>query len=142
MGCDIHFVVERRSHNHGWVGIAATDFGWPNPLFLKFEERSYGFFARLASVRGNGPEPKGLPADASKMALAAADFWGSDGHSHSYESLHDFVTHYLKSRDSQTDIAAAALKGKDVVQECLGNDCQLSGEDLKHDWRVCFWFDN
>jgi hypothetical protein len=53
--------------------------------------RNYHLFAALAGVRGDGPEPKGIPEDASetiKRALPYDDY--GNYHSHSYYSLDEF----------------------------------------------------
>ena len=52
--------------------------------------RNYRLFAALAGVRGDGPEPKGVPDDASEIVkIALGD--KSDYHSQSYYSLEEFT---------------------------------------------------
>jgi hypothetical protein len=87
MGCDIHCVAEKFSDGK-WEAMPLE----PRP----FDMRGYGVFAFLAGVRnysGVTPisEPKGFPADASKAALAWADEYGTDGHSHSWLWMSDLL---------------------------------------------------
>lgn len=54
-----------------------------------WDDRSYILFAILAGVRNSYQvtpisAPKGLPSDISEVAKERADYWGVDGHSHSY----------------------------------------------------------
>jgi hypothetical protein len=103
MGCDIHLVLEKK-WNDRWVGV--TDFpyipvqvygGAPDYKVVRgyphydVRHRDYDLFARLAGVRGRGPEPLGIPDDASDLARMEIEGWDSDGHSHSYCSLQEFV---------------------------------------------------
>jgi hypothetical protein len=59
--------------------------------------RCYNLFCTLCGVRsncftGNPPiisEPKGLPKDVSKQVLIESDRYGSDGHSHNWNTLEE-----------------------------------------------------
>jgi len=144
MGCDIHYVVEKKSEGV-WVGIMATDVNFrpafqsrrKDPLW-QFKERDYQFFAELAGVRGNGPKPNGFPEDASATTKVLAGEWGCDGHSHSHCSLYEFAAAKIKGRPDLSGAAALKLAGKDPVVELL--QCSFI-EDMQ-EYRVCFWFDN
>lgn len=166
MGCDIHFVIERKFED-GWIGVYATGSGvrpafhyWDrtNPngknLYItnangymgpKLAERNYSFFAALAGVRGDGPEAKGMPKDASELSHAMGEEWNSDGHSHSYDTLVDFVLAYLRSSDSAE--VAKAVAEKLIDPEFLGKKIfelvgTYSDEGTPDDYRVVYWFDN
>jgi hypothetical protein len=52
--------------------------------------RNYELFAALASVRGKGREPLGLPDDVSDIIREASEAYGIDGHSHSYMGIEEF----------------------------------------------------
>lgn len=151
MGCDIHYVIEQE-RNGEWIGVFGTDNGLtcPNlavyrllPAFA-FKQRNYEFFAKLAGVRGPGPDPLGLPEDMSSLSRMYTDSWGGDGHSHSYASLQDFVATWLASNGE--DIASLTkekLEGKDPVLEAVKKlgICQYKDEPGIDKYRVVFWFD-
>ena len=133
MGCDIHYVVEEPMEDSGWIGIMSTEAPFAPPFEIRrkiplwqFSDRDYAFFARLAGVRGEGPEPLGLPSDASQMtrhyADSDADYW----HSHSHCSLREFA-------------ALKALVGINLTGQQA--DAIIDHEDSRY-LRVCFWFDN
>lgn len=106
-----------------------------------FTQRDYAFFAALAGVRGDGPEPKGMPQDASELAKYMIEKDGDDGHSHSWDSLEDFVRKWILSLEDEVTASAIAdqLRGGD------GLLCYLAGvwdkEELTN-YRVVYWFDN
>ncbi len=153
MGCDIHYVIEQE-HNGEWVGVFATDNWLTYPNFdahrhisaFLFKERNYQFFANLAGVRGLGPEPLGLPEDLSSMSRMYTDSWDTDGHSHSYASLRDFVTTWLVvNNESIVSLVKEKLEGNDPVLEVVKKlgICQYEEEEPSIDkYRVVFWFDN
>ena len=151
MGCDIHFVLEVHNPQYGWVGLFATDMALGLPPWSRRDgvkiwnlaDRDYAFFANLAGVRGEGPDPLGLPEDASAMTRCFVDDWNGDGHSHSYASLRDFVVAKLRASDGTAKAAEQKLKGEDPVLQYLG----LGSYDLESfggidQLRVCYWFDN
>lgn len=152
MGCDIHYVIEQE-HNGEWIGVFGTDNGltYPNfdiprllPAFL-FVHRNYEFFAKLAGVRGPGPDPLDLPEDMSSMSRMYTSRWGSGGHSYSYAPLRDFITAWLTSNsENVTALVREKLKGKDPVLEVaktLGI-CQYEEAPGIDKYRVVYWFDN
>lgn len=119
MGCDIHFYVERRV-NGRWV---TADKWTPNKYASeedsnepKFEieygnqfytGRNYDLFAILANVRngrgfagiktGEGfdpiSEPRGIPEDCCPEYRSAAEYYGVDGHSHSYQTVAELLAY-------------------------------------------------
>ena len=117
MGADIHTFIEYKIGDGPWFpdrhhaidpefkedGVNTCDDGG----------RNYYLFAALAGVRGEGPEPKGLPNDISHLIAKGMDNYGSDGHSHSYDSLDHFeevwlticVEHGWKIEDGTEPIA-------------------------------------
>lgn len=152
MGCDIHYVIEKK-HKDRWVGLFATGnelapyIGKPArgvPAYM-FKPRNYRFFANLAGVRGEGPEPLGMPEDASDMARMFTDYWGEDGHSHSHAPLEDFVATYLRS--TSADVSALVeqkLTGGDPVRSVMEDlGIWVHGSDPHAvPYRVVYWFDN
>lgn len=91
MGCDIHFVIEKKEPNgdggYYWLGMAE---GGRMPL----RSRNYPFFGELAGVRCDGTirpdaKPNGIPEDASSLAKYHIKRDGSDGHSHGHIPLAD-----------------------------------------------------
>lgn len=105
-------------------------------------QRNYDFFARLAGVRGEGPEPKGVPPDASELARLMVDNDGPDGHSHSWDTLEDFIRAWLLSL--QDEVVASAVekqlqgKDRDLILYLAG----VWDWDELTNYRVVYWFDN
>lgn len=144
-----------------WVGVYAT---WLSPVPLNIRDplpkmgekgrgalgfydrlpamksRNYSFFARLARVRGDGPEPKGAPDDASELARMMIDEDGADGHSHSWDTLKDFIFKWLVSAgdESAATAVASALEGN---EDLLASVAGVWPEAMKL-YRVVYWFDN
>lgn len=110
MGCDIHLYVEvkkKRSFTDrlkfwvkpkwesfdNWV-IEDDNYLTTNPRFYT-GGRCYNLFAALCGVRSflfepeppRISEPKGLPSDVSNEVLKVSNQWGTDGHSHSWNTL-------------------------------------------------------
>ena len=109
MGTDIHIVVEQRTSD-GWVAVntLTCDYASPHlsdgskPISLGSYSpialtRNYRRFAALAGVRGEGPQARGFPSDASDTTRL---LWGRDsGHYHrvSYLALRDAIEIFHKS---------------------------------------------
>jgi hypothetical protein len=128
MGCDIHGWVEKKVRGN-WIGIR------PLTDHKKARERNYHRFAALAGVRGEGPQPRGLPLDASDSAAYDAECWDGDGHSHSWLPLAEAVPIFVECRyqgEERSDFAKKypASYFFDVEEEDLS------------DYRIVFWFDN
>jgi hypothetical protein len=90
MGADIHIYIEWKVGDQPWVhddGHVEED----GRIKEAADSRNYSLFAKLAGVRGDGPDPKGIPDDVSPKTKIAVSQYGEGGHSHSYESLYDFM---------------------------------------------------
>ena len=113
MGCDIHLFCEYRENYDTWKCAdhfrIRTD-GVPDkvkiqsvndyPKYLEpiplYDNRSYAFFSLLADVRNSGDvkpmdDRKGLPHDVSDIVKAYSNYWGSDGHSHSWYTARELL---------------------------------------------------
>lgn len=146
MGCDIHLVLERR-HNDKWVAVNTFkghhvsamhrkegQFDWSYPIATS---RNYARFAALAGVRGDGPAPRGVPEDASETTKYLVDYWGSDGHSHSWMSLVDAMSVFVATEPWHDS------EGDDYYGRKYPASFFFEVEDDKLDcYRIVFWFDN
>ena len=173
MGADIHFTIEHRDPNDGlgWVGVFwsgaphsppsyNTGYAYDHNANISPEEqrrrmsdgvhpfgrlgrRDYDFFARLAGVRGDSPDPNGVPPDASAMTQRAVARWEGDGHSHGHMTLREFVKRKVISDGSLAEAAKSKLQGNDPIAEylgeCLDDDSEITLDD---NTRVVFFFDN
>jgi hypothetical protein len=127
MGCDIHLYAEIQNGDE-WVSIDhwTADEDNAGRLRVDFEDalyrnRNYELFALLANVRNlpdryhnsNKPNwvscdggerveplsaPRGLPDDMSNEVQAEAEFWGVNGHSHTWYALRELVTFDWRTR--------------------------------------------
>lgn len=127
MGCDIHICVEKKV-NDKWVMVNRLHHGSPATV------RNYRRFAALAGVRGNGPEPKGLPEDISDSTRLCSDEWGVDGHSHSYMDLQETAKIYLRTEYSDEN-------NEYINKYPESHYFDIEESELK-DYRIVFWFDN
>jgi len=170
MGCDIHMVLEgKRPHwtTNKWTGLSSYPYldsmaQRPTIPFqgcgCSTEQRSiipgvqfrdYALFTELASVRGEsitGRTPLGVPKDVSELANYMIEDWASDGHSHSYLSLNDFVDCYEFTQDTLEIRTYNKLHNikenrEQHVSYCTGG-YDVDGFDLDNDVRIVFWFDN
>lgn len=165
MGCDIHFVIERKHHG-AWVGVYSTtstpglrDRDQPghevfcDRRFSHLEDRDYTFFGALAGVRRDGPDANGFPDDASALARLDSQHWGADGHSHGHCSLDEFVTKWFASQSDvyRDGVSRALADYKTVVANWrpdlwtwMFTHVDIDDDDgtSKDDYRVVFWFDN
>lgn len=134
MGCDIHMVLERRVCDGKWVGVHNFPYyrtiKWHN--FPLATDRNYDRFSALAGVRGEGPEPRGVPDDASDLARLQIEEWGSDGHSHSWLPLKDAAAIFLSTERNLDDHA------RKYPTEHFFNVDPASADS----YRLVFWFDN
>lgn len=173
MGADIHFTIEHRDPNDGlgWVGVFWSDASYSPSRYnadylmdsnanITLEEthrrmdhgvhpfghlsrRDYDFFARLAGVRGDGPEPNGMPPDVSVMSQRCVRHWGDDGHSHGHMTLREFVKRKVISDETIAKAAKSKLQGGDPIAEYLGDRVDDDNDiTLDDNTRVLFWFDN
>jgi hypothetical protein len=97
MGCDIHAHIEIRykpktqtrykprtgaqTETEARAEVEPNEWMYYAPIDFN---RDYSLFASLAGVRGEGPEPKGLPEGITPMTRLHVDHWGSNGHDHSW----------------------------------------------------------
>jgi len=120
MGCDIHLVLERKTEDYGWVGLhdfvgvtvdhsdKVKELAAKEQVYIssyagwRVRNRNYALFGALAGVRHDGPEPRGVPEDASPLAKVILDGWNADGHSHTWymldEALPIFAAHVCPER--------------------------------------------
>lgn len=169
MGADIHMYVERRLPSGSWVMVRDLNSGinakglhayvqkevhvLPQG-YWNLTERNYTLFAALAGVRGDGPDPKGLPEDVSEYVEYYSDRWDADGHSHSWEMAADFMDLYLGNKERHyneeaplNEYTQTTLKDgrkyavAQFLMEMCSVDSELGGFD-PDDYRFVFWFDN
>lgn len=95
MGADIHLFIEYKKGDQPWETdknhILQTEDDYERLESCVASHRNYEVFAALAGVRGEGPDPLGLPDDVTDKVKAESDRWGDDGHSHNYNSLEEFT---------------------------------------------------
>lgn len=122
MGADIHVVLE--------VSTGDPRRPWREADGLRdaATNRNYSLFAALAGVRGDGPEPRGLPDDTSHTVKEQLYGWDCDAHSMSWLPL-DEAAEVWRSTSGVGIV--------DPHQFFFG----VSKEDA-HNYRVIFWFDN
>jgi hypothetical protein len=118
MGCDIHGWTEKRVGDK-WVAYRP----------IKDRDRDYRLFAALAGVRGDGPDPRGLPPDVSDTAKLDADEWSADGHSHSWLPLPEAFELFKRFAEKEHYSPFTAF---DLDEE----------PDELEEYRLVFWFDN
>ena len=154
MGCDIHFVIERRFGDR-WVGVYSSVYTPQVPTAgesrgeemdawkrrAAFKQRNYDFFARLAGVRGAGPDPQGMPEDASDLAVAE---FGDDCdlHSHSHLPYEEFVHRWVLSGELISRWIVDSMAGGVDKQRFKENVTGVIGLTDVADYRVVFCFDN
>lgn len=153
MGCDIHFVLEYQ-YNNKWVGVYSTGTELPKRHMYQDENidsyrttnhypmlkaRNYEFFGKLANVRTDGPDPLGVPDDASDLTIMAIEGWGQDGHSHSYCDLDHFCRAWLEANQ---EFAAKTMRDKIKKPNLNPTDIHFPYMDADEQCRVVYWFDN
>lgn len=130
MGCDIHGWIEKKMPNGRWVAYSE----------LKDDGRNYERFAKLAGVRGDGPEPEGLPDDISETTRVHVDEDGSDGHSHSHMDLLDAFPIFKATVEKPEYYTWYEAFGvSEEPKECPTCHQHVDGRGK---WRLVFWFDN
>lgn len=146
MGCDIHLVLEKRD-GEKWVGIDTFNGHHRAKWELKDENeydysspvtrtRNYHRFAKLAGVRGYGPNPRGVPDDASDTTRLMVKRWGSDGHSHSWLPMTEAAAIFAATAGDMDEWAA-----KYPASYFFNVDTSDERTDAD-DYRIIFWFDN
>jgi hypothetical protein len=114
MGCDIHVTLESKG-NEEWWSLGAG-------MIL---DRNYRTFAKLAGIRGDGPEPKGLPETPAPKSPGKSGSSGRD-HSHSWSTVKEWEEAIDDDAPEYQAILAAA------------KTLQSHGRET----RIVFWFDN
>jgi len=165
MGADIHLYIERKMPSGDWAYMnnlscvvyskalwGGRDMPQFGHAFYVVNSRNYEFFARLASVRGDGREARGLPDDVSEMVEMYANAWEGDGHSHSWLSASDFADDYygiqvLKEDEPMLEYHQNTLSVDKnyAVLQFLQEMCGVSGigeQTQANEFRFVFWFDN
>ncbi len=145
MGTDIHGLVEVKTKN-GWVCVNTLSshhnpmnseesmLGYSSPVTTS---RNYARFAKLAGVRGPGPDPRGLPEDVSDTGRLLSDVWGADGHSHSWVDLKTASEIFLQTHSGEEN------EWITKYPESYFFNYELSREfPLDTHARFVFWFDN
>jgi hypothetical protein len=146
MGADIHMFAEFKAGDGPWTA---------HPLHQSDEEgrvdsiggdRNYEVFGALAGVRGDGPEPRGLPNDVTEIVLKASNQWGGDAHSHSYYSLAEFKNIIKNTRNTNYSKSTfdAINEHKKKLELDLKSEKILLGQNIntKVEVRIVFFFDN
>ncbi|WP_454627697.1 hypothetical protein [Bradyrhizobium cenepequi] len=171
MGCDIHPVLEKKwthpkTGETKWVGqhafpyvtikevwkdgaVVATNV-WHSP---RAQSRDYGLFAKLAGVRGDGPDPRGYPEDVSDLTLMELGAVGgnADLHSHSWASAREWVTACISLEEDLPELVLTDNEDprvKDPYKHYLELDIETYEDDdglpmdCPDNYRVVFAFDN
>jgi hypothetical protein len=141
MGCDIHAFVEVNVPKKGWVMVHAVNYRFSGGDNLA--SRNYQRFAALAGVRGEGPQAKGVPKNASDGYKWHVEKWGIDGHSHSYLSAREAanIAHETRyGKDTERADAFERYNQRDLIEHY----CDVTVWDEKDidKYRVVFFFDN
>jgi hypothetical protein len=161
MGCDIHPILERKwtqpDGSVKWVGIhnfpllknAYAKEGDTGYCIPRAQCRNYDLFARLAGVRGDGPEPRGLPDDASELVRMEFPADHGDYHSHSWTTAREWVEACLASEDDPAKLFLEANKDDPRVKDPYAHylDLDIMEDEEDEEWkadsyRVVFCFDN
>lgn len=163
MGADIHLYVEKRLKNKEWAMVRDMNRDinveslrpWRNEKaevggWWRLADRNYPLFANLAGVRGIGPDPKGLPGDASPYVEEECDLWSGDGHSHSWSTPLEFMEAYINAmqafdgegRELDKYVQARLKEGTEKAVHLFMRDmCSLDTEQGE-EYRFVYWFDN
>lgn len=145
-GCDIHLFVEAYD--------ADTDTWFLTNEYVSGDNRDYALFTKLAGVRGIGPAPKGFPDNVSQGTQYHSDRYATDGHSHSWETLEDFVKMQFDLNYELIFIATLKMRVGYLNPEeeatlrhfDFGPNYIIDWIEYTHlplsSYRVCFFFDN
>ncbi|MGN4944622.1 hypothetical protein [Bacillus cereus group sp. MYBK104-1] len=133
MGCDIHVYAEVRHFSHNdqerkngvWVNVdkwtrSVDNVIYPEDYSKKWEVdyvdrmykgRNYALFAILADVRNYWDinpisKAKGLPENISPEVKDLSDYWGGDGHSHSYLTLNELLSFNWEKETEASDFVS------------------------------------
>lgn len=166
MGCDIHMYLERKIDDGEWhihpehKKSESDGYIVDNPE-LTVTHRHYDLFAKLAGVRGHGPQPKGVPDDVSPEVEDVIEDYGLDGHSHSWISIEEFEKILNKLKFKPTDETTIiynwnlfninkSIPGytpivafcKKETEELQVDSILLDSKPINVQYRLVFFFDN
>jgi hypothetical protein len=138
MGCDIHMVIEIKAKIKDKFGLLQDRWitcsipNWKGDK--EAMDRNYPRFAALAGVRGEGPDPRGLPEGATDTSR----YLSKDGHSHSWLPLKQAGRVFLESEfDYKKSHRKSDLRERYPVEHYFGIP-----DDEANAYRLIFWFDN
>lgn len=136
MGCDIHFVLERKETDSEWVGLFSSDcLPWDARRALRLKDRDYGFFGQLAHVRDNpsdGYYAQNWPKQPSRLAWLLFQQAPTDYHHVSHLPPDKFVAAWRRANPTDEK-----FREGHALYDLLGIE---SDDAAEH--RVVFWFDN
>ena len=144
MGCDIHAIIEQQADDGRWVTVNTLspfvaqrrkdgERDWCFPAAL---DRNHRRFAALAGVRGDGPVPRGVPADVSETGRFRIATWNGDAHSHGWLTIAEAAKVFAET-EYWSGEEANLQSFPQMFPACFffGVEC----EDIdKH--RLVFWF--
>lgn len=163
MGCDIHPVLEKKWTNPNtgetnWVGVHAYPYTTIKEVWIGDKPtvvnhfhvpapqgRNYRLFAKLAGVRGDGPDPRGLPEDASDLALMSIGNTEGDLHSHSWATAREWVQACLAIEPDPEKLFLSPDSDDPRVAKPYEHYLELEiyeDEESPDDYRIVFAFDN
>lgn len=144
MGCDIHILVEKK-HPDGWAlyknlnDVVHDNDGSSHWSLAR--QRNYHRFARIAGVRGDGPEALGLPSDISRSARLLYEQWESDAHTPSHMPLDIAADIFLETEYENVRDGWSEYMRDDPAETYFGIYSD-EADDLGETFRIVFWFDN
>lgn len=116
MGCDIHLYTEALKeigNKEKWISADCWNI---NPYYDEndednheqylnvvsiYDHRNYTLFSMLAGVRNYSDnvciaKARGIPSDVSEPVKCEYEYWGSDGHTHSWLTLEEIKKYVLE----------------------------------------------
>lgn len=138
MGCDIHMHVEGKKTINKVEKWVSGDYFSVNPYFEDegeekykiapiYDNRDYRMFSILAGVRNYTDitpisELRGIPDDCCSEIAASSEYWGSDGHSHSFLTLAELEEYANK----QIKTKYSGYVHKSEIEKPLRGECPSS----------------
>ena len=152
MGCDITMFVEKRNEEYNyWEPIFLYHVNKYTHQLEKvrcYSSRDYDIFSLLAGVRGwYDPfvSPRGCHQDMSAEVEKEKEWFGIDGHSHTWYDLFElklFIAHFKETNENEEDI----FQRLDSLYNSIGAYLDFSDEYLynlkPNQYRVIMWFDS
>lgn len=118
---------------HGWIEVKVKD-KWIAVREIKDTSQNYSRFSALASVRGEGRAPKGVPDDVSDTCQYLIELYKPIAHSHSYMSISEAANIWFSTDDEKPD----SFSNKYRESHYLGYSSEFHKDA---DARIVFWFD-